>query len=252
MTSITPPRIRVGIGGWSYKPWRGEFYPEGLAQARELAYASNRLSSIEINSTFYGSQRPASFDKWHADTPADFMFSVKAPRFATHRRKLAEAGDSIERFFGSGVLRLREKLGPINWQLGPATTFDSGDIEAFLALLPRTVDGRSIRHAVEVRHVSFAVPAFTALARKYGVATVLALDSKFPEIEDAAAPFVYARVMGTTAKWNAGYSRRALDAWAARARAWKTGGRDVYLYFISGCKVRNPAAAMALIERLAQ
>jgi uncharacterized protein YecE (DUF72 family) len=246
----TTPAIYIGIGGWNYKPWRGEFYPHGLAQARELEYASNRLSSIEINSTFYGSQKPASFEKWRAQSPDDFKFSVKAPRFATHRPVLAEAGSSIERFFSSGVLLLREKLGPINWQLGPAKRFDAADMEAFLALLPTNLDGRSIRHAIEVRHASFAVPEFTVLAREYGVATVLAVDSEYPEIEDAAAPFVYVRVMGTTAKLKTGYSRHALDAWAARAKAWKAGGRDVFLYFISGCKVRNPAAAMALIERM--
>jgi uncharacterized protein YecE (DUF72 family) len=246
----TTPAICIGIGGWNYKPWRGEFYPHGLAQARELEYASNRLSSIEINSTFYGSQKPASFEKWRVQTPDDFKFSVKAPRFATHRPVLAEAGNSIERFFASGVLLLREKLGPINWQLAPAKRFDAADMEAFLALLPANLDGHSIRHAIEVRHASFAVPEFTRLARKYGVATVLAVDSEYPQIEDAAAPFVYVRVMGTTAKWKAGYPRHALDAWAARVKAWKAGGRDVFLYFISGCKVRNPAAAMALIERM--
>jgi uncharacterized protein YecE (DUF72 family) len=245
------PGIRIGIGGWNYKPWRGTFYPQGLAQARELAYASSRLSSIEINSTFYGSQKPASFDRWHAETPRDFKFSVKAPRSATHRSVLAEAGDSIDRFFSSGVLLLREKLGPINWQLGPTKRFDAADMEAFLALLPAKMEGRSVRHAIEVRHASFAIPQFTGLARKYGVATVFAADSEYPEIEDAAAPFVYIRVMGTTAKWKTGYSPHALDAWAARAKAWKSGGRDVFLYFISGCKARNPAAAMALIERMA-
>jgi uncharacterized protein YecE (DUF72 family) len=249
--SNTTPRIRIGIGGWNYKPWRGAFYPQGLVQARELEYASNKLSSIEINSTFYGSQKPASFEKWRAATPKDFKFSVKAPRFATHRSMLAETGDSIDRFFSSGVLLLREKLGPINWQLGPTKRFDAAEMEAFLALLPAKLEGRSVRHAIEVRHVSFAVPEFTTLARKYGVATVLAADSDYPEIEDVAAPFVYVRVMGTTAKWKPGYSRHALEAWAERAKTWKAGGRDVFLYFIGGCKVRNPAAAMALIERMA-
>jgi uncharacterized protein YecE (DUF72 family) len=247
----TTPEIRIGIGGWNYKPWRGAFYPQGLAQARELEYASNRLSSIEINSTFYGSQKPASFEKWRAATPKDFMFSVKAPRFATHRSVLAEAGGSIDRFFSSGVLLLREKLGPINWQFSPTKRFDAADMEAFMALLPVNLEGRSIRHAIEVRHASFAVPEFTMLARKYRVATVLAAESVYPEIEDAEAPFVYVRVMGASAKWKIGYSRHALDAWAGRAKAWKAAGRDVFLYFISGSKVRNPAAAMALIERMA-
>ena len=150
-----PPQIRIGIGGWTYEPWRGSFYPEGLAQKRELEYASRKLTSIEVNGTFYGSQKPATFMKWHDETPDDFVFSLKAPRYATNRRVLSEAGETIERFFASGVLELKDKLGPINWQFAPTKQFDADDFEGFLQLLPERVDGRAIRHAVEVRHESF-------------------------------------------------------------------------------------------------
>ena len=260
-------RIRVGIGGWTYEPWRGTFYPADLTQKRELEYASRQLTSIEINGTFYGTQRATSFEKWHDETPDDFVFALKAPRFATHRRVLAEAGDSIERFFVSGLLALKDKLGPINWQFAPTKQFDAEDFDAFLRLLPKRVEGRAIRHAVEVRHESFRHPEFIALAREQGVAVVVAGDSHYPQLADVTAPFVYARIMGTVETEPLGYSDHALDAWAARAKRWAAGdapddlhivakplaspGRaDVYLYVISGHKVRNPAAAMALIERL--
>ena len=246
------PRIRVGIGGWNYKPWRGEFYPQDLVQKRELEYASSKLSTIEINSTFYGSQKPASFARWHAETPKDFVFAVKGPMFATNRRSLAEAGESIECFFKSGVLLLQEKLGPINWQLGPAKKFDAGDLEAFLKLLPKKLEGFPIRHAIEARNASFVTPEFPALAREYGVAIVFAGDSEYPEFTESTAPFVYARIMGTSDKPKKGYSDRDLDAWAAQAQAWASDGREVFLYVISGFKARNPAAAMALTERVAK
>lgn len=246
----TPSGIRIGIGGWSYKPWRGEFYPAELVQKRELAYASTQLNSIEINSTFYGSQKPASFSKWHDETPDDFVFAVKGPRFVTNRRALAEAGESIQRFFRSGVLLLRHKLGPVNWQLAPTKVFDATEIDLFLGLLPHTMQGQSLRHAIEVRHNSFATEEFFALARKHGVAIVVAGDSVHPRIDETTAPFVYARIMGTTATRRQGYTPKALDAWAAQATAWSEGGREVFLYVISGFKQRNPAAAMALLQRL--
>lgn len=260
-------RIRIGIGGWVYEPWRGTFYPAGLAQKRELEFASRRLTSIEINGTFYGSQKPESFAKWHAETPDDFVFALKGPRFATNRRVLAEAGSSIERFFASGVLALKDKLGPINWQFAPTKKFDPEDFAGFLKLLPKSVEGRAIRHAIEVRHESFRAADFIELARAHGVAIVMAGDSAYPQIADATAPFVYARIMGTTDKQKLGYAPKALDAWAARAKLWASGGapddlatvtkpspgttsRDVFLYVISGHKERNPAAAMALVERV--
>jgi uncharacterized protein YecE (DUF72 family) len=267
MRKDSKARIGVGVGGWTYEPWRGTFYPSGLPQKRELEYASRKLTSIEINGTYYGSQKPESFAKWHDETPDDFLFALKGPRFATNRRNLSEAGSSIERFFHSGVMQLKEKLGPINWQFMPTKKFEPGDLEAFLKLLPKSVDGRSIRHAVEVRHESYQTPEFVALARQYGVAIVLAGDSDYPQIADLTAPFVYARIMGTNKNHPAGYSEASLDTWADRASQWAAGNlpdglstmaaqpekkvqRDVFLYVISGFKAHNPAAAMALIERL--
>jgi uncharacterized protein YecE (DUF72 family) len=240
-------KIRIGIGGWTFEPWRGVFYPDGLAQKRELEYASHRLSSIsiEINGTFYGSQKPESFRKWHDETPDDFVFSLKGPRFATNRRVLAEAGESIERFAASGIAELKDKLGPINWQLAHTKKFDPEDFGAFLALLPK-----GLRHAVEVRHPTFATPECADLARKYGIALVYAGDSDYPEIDEPTAPFVYARIMGTHADHPLGYDAAALDRWCERMRGWADGGRDVFFYVISGAKEKNPAAAMALIERI--
>lgn len=259
-------KIHIGIGGWVFEPWRGAFYPEGLPQKRELEYAAGRLTSIEINGTYYGSQKPESFAKWRAETPDGFVFALKGPRFATNRRVLAEAGESIERFFKSGVTELKEKLGPINWQFMATKKFDPDDFAGFLKLLPKSVDGNKVRHAVEVRHDSFKSPDFIALAREHEVAIVLAADSEFPQIADITAPFVYARIMGTSEGEAAGYSKKALDAWAKRAGALaegkvpddlstvdkpaKVGPHEVFLYVISGYKERNPAAAMALIERL--
>jgi uncharacterized protein YecE (DUF72 family) len=259
--------IRVGVGGWTYEPWRGTFYPEGLPQKRELEHASRHLTSIEINGTYYGSQKPASYAKWHDETPDDFVFSLKAPRFAMNRTVLAEAGGTITRFFNSGLTELKEKLGPINWQFLPTKKFDPVDFEAFLKLLPREIAGRPLRHAVEVRHESFRSPDFVALARKHEVAVVIAGDSSYPQIADLTAPFVYARIMGTSATETQGYSDAQLVRWAARARAWASGSapddleyvgkrtdndapRDVFLYVISGHKVHNPGAAISLIKRL--
>ena len=217
-------KIRIGVGGWTYEPWRGAFFPKGLPQARELQYAGSKLTSIEINGTYYGSQKPASFMKWHDETPDDFIFSVKGPRFATNRRVLAEAGESIERFFKTGVTELKAKLGPINWQFATTKRFDAEDFAAFLKLLPKSVDGLAIRHVVEVRHESFKHPDFIALAREHGVAVVMAGDADYPQIADVTAPFVYARIMGTTETEEHGYSAAALDQWASRAKTWAAGG----------------------------
>jgi uncharacterized protein YecE (DUF72 family) len=261
-------RIRIGVGGWTYEPWRGPFYPDGLAQKRELEFASRKLTSIEVNGTYYGSQKAETFAKWHDETPDDFVFSLKAPRFVTNRRVLADSEQSIERFFTGGVMELRDKLGPINWQFMPTKKFDPDDFGCFLKLLPTSVEGRVVRHVVEVRHDSFRTPDFVALARDHGVAIVVAGDSDYPQIADITAPFVYARIMGTREVDEAGYSDDVLDLWTQRARLWASGKspdglqtvdtpredkteRDVFLYVISGFKVRNPAAAMAMIERLA-
>ncbi|HMN73212.1 MAG TPA: DUF72 domain-containing protein [Rhodoblastus sp.] len=260
-------RIRVGIGGWTYEPWRGTFYPKGLAQKNELAYAAQHLTAIEINGTFYGSQKPASFIKWREETPAHFVFSVKAPRFVVQKRVLGESSESIERFFASGVAELREKLGPILWQFAPTKKFDADDFAAFLALLPREIDGQALRHALEVRHESFCCAQFVDLARKHGAAIVTARDSKYPEIADATADFAYLRIMGASEDHALGYPPKELDLWSKRLQALakgeavaelkqvapapgKSAPRDVFAFFISGFKERNPAAAMDLIARL--
>ena len=258
--------IYVGIGGWTYEPWRGVFYPEKLPQKRELEYASSKLTAIEINGTYYGSQKPESFRKWHDETPEGFIFTLKGPRFATNRRVLAESGDSIAKFFASGVTELKEKLGPVNWQFMATKKFDAVDIEAFLKLLPKKVNGLTIRHAVEVRHDSFKHPAFVALCRKYGVAIVFAADGDFPLIGDVTADFVYARIMGTKPAEKLGYPKAILKIWAKRAQDWEKGAspkasmlltppapktkRDVFLFVISGAKERNPACAQAIIAAL--
>ena len=258
--------IYVGIGGWVYEPWRQTFYPEGLPQKRELEYASSQLTAIEINGTYYGSQKPESFRKWRDETPKDFIFTVKGPRFATNRRVLAEAGDSIGKFFASGVTELKEKLGAVNWQFMATKKFDAQDFEAFLKLLPKKVNGLAIRHAVEVRHDSFKDKAFVALCRKHGVSIVFGADSEFPLIADVTADFVYVRIMGTQAKEKLGYPPATLKKWAERAKDWEKGEtptklpllapvaaekkRDVFLFVISGAKEKNPAAAQAIIAEL--
>jgi len=267
MGKIVAGAIRIGIGGWTYEPWRGAFYPDKLPQKSELEYVSRHLTSIEINGTYYGAQKPASFAKWRDETPDGFVFSVKAPRFVMNRTVLAGADSTIARFFAGGVMELKDKLGPINWQFLPTKKFDPADFKAFLTLLPGEVGSRALQHVVEVRHDSFRSPEFVAMAREHGVAVVIAADSSYPQIADATAPFVYARIMGTQATHELGYSDAALNLWAARARAWASGAapdgleyvepqraygqpRDVYLYVISGNKVRNPAAAQSLIRRL--
>ncbi|MEA2990243.1 MAG: hypothetical protein QOG83_2954 [Alphaproteobacteria bacterium] len=259
--------IRVGIGGWVFKPWRGVFYPDGLPQARELDHASRQLTTIEINGTFYRTQKPDSFRKWAGETPDDFVFALKGPQFATNRRVLAEAGPSIERFFASGVLELKSKLGPVLWQMAPTKRFDPEDFAAFLALLPQRLDGKPIRHVVEVRHESFVTPAFIELLRRFSVAVVLVESDKHPLIADVTGDFVYARLQKTSETVKTGYRPAALEAWAKRAQVWAGGGapddlptvakpvpaktpRDVFIYMIAGAKVRAPAAAMALLDRL--
>jgi uncharacterized protein YecE (DUF72 family) len=267
-TPREPPRIRVGVGGWTFEPWRNNFYPEGLAQSRELEYASQHLSAIEINGTFYGSQKPSSFAKWRDETPDDFMFSMKATRYATNRKVLAEAGESIERFVKSGIVELRHKLGPILWQFASTKKFDPADFGAFLKLLPPEVDGLPLRHALDVRHASFMTTEFLDLARQHHCATVFTDSDDYPSFADVTGDFVYARLMRTDAKLKSGVAPNALDRWAEVVRLWRDGKepedlprvdakhaavkpRDVFAYFISGAKEKAPAAAMALIERLA-
>src|SRR5689334_5656980 len=260
--------IYIGIGGWTFEPWRGVFYPEKLAQAKELSYAASKLTSIEINGTYYGSQKPESFRKWASEVPDGFVFSVKGPRFATNRRVLAEAGDSIKRFYDSGVLELRDRLGPVLWQFAPTKKFDGADFGRFLELLPRKLEGRALRHVVEVRHDSFRVPDFIALLRKFEIPVVYAEHGKYPAIADVVSDFVYARLQKGNDELKTCYPPKQLDAWAKRFQAWAGGGepddlprvdkeaklakapRDVFAYVIHEGKVRAPAGAMELIERL--
>lgn len=260
--------VRVGIGGWNFAPWRDNFYPAGLAQHRELAYASRALTAIEVNSTYYSSQKPATFAKWRDETPDDFVFSLKASRYATNRRVLAEAGESVDRFVNSGIAELGPKLGPIVWQFATTKAFDPVDFGAFLALLPPSVDGLPLRHVMEVRHASFKDATYLALARQHQATTVFADSDEHPSFADPTGPLVYARLMRAQTEEAHGYPSAELDAWAERARTWargdtpadlphidtppaNTGPREVYVYFINGAKERAPAAAQVLIERLA-
>jgi uncharacterized protein YecE (DUF72 family) len=242
-------KIRVGVGGWTFEPWRGVFYPKGHPQKRELEYASRKLTSIEINGTYYSTFKPASWAKWRDETPEGFVFSVKGSRFCTNRKVLGSAGESVTRFVNQGLSELGERLGPINWQFMATKKFDPEDIAAFLKLLPREVEGVKLRHALEVRHDSFKTEQFYDLARQHKVAIVFADDEDFPEIEQATADFTYARLMRSKEKPKTGYSAADLDRWAKRAKAWAKRG-DAFVYFISGAKQRNPAAAQALIERV--
>jgi uncharacterized protein YecE (DUF72 family) len=242
--------IRIGIGGWVFPPWRGTFYPDGLKQARELHHASRHVTSIEINGTFYGAQKPASFRRWHDETPDDFVFSVKGTRYATHRRVLAESASSIERFFDSGVFELGAKLGPVLWQFAATTKYDAVNFGAFLDLLPREHGGRAVRHVLEVRHESFADPGFATLMRRHNAAIALIHAADQPAFEEPTADFVYIRLKQAEEDVPTGYKPKALDHWVKRARSWAEEGRDVFTYVINGAKLRAPAGAMALIERL--
>lgn len=268
MPGGTTGTIRVGIGGWTFEPWRETFYPEALPHKRELEYASRQLTSIEINGTYYRAQTPESFARWRDETPEDFVFALKGPRFTTNRRVLAEAGPSIERFFASGVMNLEEKLGPVNWQFMPTKHLDPADFEAFLDLLPKSVEGRSLRHVVEVRHESFCTAEFIDLLRAYGIGVVFMDSEKYPNIPDITSSFAYARLQRSTKDEDNGYPESMLDLWARRALAWSEGSDpnglepiarlhmmppkplDVFVYFINGFKPKAPTAAMALIERL--
>ena len=259
--------IRVGTGGWTYEPWRGAFYPPALKHADELRFASSKLTSIEINGTFYRTQSAASFAKWRDETPDGFVFSVKGHRAIVNKKVLGEAGEALDWFLKSGVTELGDKLGPLLWQFAPFKKFDPDDFGAFLALLPEKAGGLILRHVVEVRSPTFLVPEFVALLRKHNVAVVYADSDDYPAIADVTADFVYARLQRSEEKHAAGYPANDLDAWAARAKTWAASGepddlprfgaakakkakRDVFLYMIAGDKVRAPAAAMGLIERL--
>jgi uncharacterized protein YecE (DUF72 family) len=265
-------QIRIGIGGWTFEPWRGTFYPKGLPHAQELAYASQRLTSIEVNGTFYRTQTPATFRKWKSEVPAGFVFAIKGPRFATNRRVLAEAGDSIKRFLDSGVTELDDQLGPLLWQFAPTKKFDSADFGAFLALLPDKFGGQALRHVIEVRHDSFRTADFIALLREHAMGIVYTDHVKYPNIADVTGDFVYARLQRGKDTTPTAYPLKELDAWSGRLQLWaegkapddlpcvgpapksaakaKTAARGVFAYVIHEGKVRAPAGAMELIKRL--
>jgi uncharacterized protein YecE (DUF72 family) len=242
--------IRVGIGGWDYDPWRGTFYPDKLPKAKQLAHAASRLTAIEINATFYKLQKPELFERWAADVPDGFKFAIKGSRFCSNRKVLGGAGEAVERFCGQGVSRLGDKLGPILWQFMATKKFDAEDFAAFLALLPREADGIPLRHAVEVRHESFADPRFPDMARAANVAICVSDEVGTPDLPTDTADFVYARFKSAREEEPEGYSPAELDAFAERARGWGEGGRDVYMFMINGAKVRAPAAAEAVIARV--
>jgi uncharacterized protein YecE (DUF72 family) len=282
--------LRIGISGWTYPPWRGVFYPKGLAQYRELEYASRQHNSIEINGSFYSLQRPSSYESWYSETPPGFIFSVKGPRFITHMKKLRDVATPLANFFGSGVLALREKLGPILWQFPPNFGWNEQRFRDFFELLPRTTleaaelsrlhdaklkhgaltttdAERPLRYAVEIRHPTFLVPAFFTLLRDYNIAFVYAdTAGKWPYAEDVTADFIYARLHGDEELYVSGYSPSALDWWSARIQQWRVGNdpadarligkktrrgkRDVYVYFDNDAKVHAPFDAKQLAGRL--
>ena len=261
--SAAHPRIRVGIGGWNYAPWRDNFYPAGLVQRRELEYASRQLRAIEINGTYYGAQKPATYAKWAAETPEGFVFSLKAPRYITEGKRLADTGRGVNGFVHGGLAEMGDRLGPILWQLPPSRPFDENDLAAFLDHLPRELTGRPLRHVLEVRHPSFLCERYVALARSHAVPTVFTDSPDYPSLADLTGDFTYARLMRSADDIPTGYADTALSDWAARTRRWTAGEdlaelphastipaketmRDVFVFFISSAKQRNPAAAMAL------
>jgi uncharacterized protein YecE (DUF72 family) len=263
----TQGRIRAGIGGWDYDPWRQTFFPKTVKKAQQLQYASRQLTAIEVNGTFYRLQKPETFAKWRDETPDDFVFALKAPRYIVNRRVLADASKYMERFFQSGLDQLGAKLGPLLWQFAPTTQFSADDTAAFLNALPRELAGRPLRHAIEVRHESFVCEQFIDLARSQGVAIVFVDSDEYPACADITTDFVYARLKQARSDVETGYTASDLDAWAQRARDWSAGSdpadlphvlrstaatqaRDVFMFFINGAKERAPAAAMELISRV--
>lgn len=267
MVAGPPAPIRIGIGGWDYEPWRESFYPPGLARAKQLEHAARRLTTIEINATYYKLQKPELFERWAAAVPDGFQFAIKASRYCTNRARLGESAEAIGRFCAQGFTALGDRLGPILWQLAPTKRFDPDELRDFLMLLPTSRDGVALRHALEVRHDSFRSREFVAMARAAGVAIAFADHDEYPAIADLTADFVYARLQRTREQEPEGYAPGELDRWAKVARGWAKGAsppglfyvsdasapvapREVYIFFIGGAKVRNPAAAQALIGRL--
>jgi len=248
----TSASIRVGVGGWTYEPWRNNFYPAGLPHNRELRYASERLTAVEVNGTFYSTFGPSTFAKWRDETPEGFVFCIKAHRSTTNRRELATAGEAIDRFLNSGLAQLGAKLGPILWQFMPTKQFAPEDFEGFLRLLPAELDGLRLRHVLDVRHRTFEDPHYLDMARRHGLTTVHTDSPKYPNIVDAQAPFAYLRLMRSEPQRPAGYAPEALLDWARGAHAWVGGpaARDAYVFFINGAKEKAPAAATAFLDAL--
>jgi len=262
-------RVKVGIGGWNFAPWRDNFYPKGLPQRRELEFASRHLATIEINSTFYRAQTPKVYARWRDETPEGFVFSLKAPRQVAEVRKLATAGSLMRGFVSGGLGEFGDRLGPISWQFPPSRAFERDDFSAFLDLLPRELNGAPLRHALEVRNRSFLCEEFLQLARAHRCACVFTDSREYPNFADVTGDFVYARLMRSRESESEGYPPKELDAWAGRVGLWSKGGepddlprvvradgmkpapREVFVYFISAAKARNPAAAMALQRRVA-
>ena len=259
--------IRIGIGGWTYAPWRHTFYPPGLVSRRELEYASRRFSTIEINGTFYGARRASEYAQWREQTPPGFVFSVKAPQHITQRGPLARCGKAAWAFLNGGLAELGDRLGPVLWHMPPSRLFDPDDLAAFLDLLPRTLDGRPLRHVIEPSHPSFLDPRYVEVARSFGAATVFTAAPDMPAFGEVTGRVVYVRLMRSRVETHDGYAADELDAWLDRAKLWSEGGepddvpritapaaplgqREVYVYFIGGAKQRNPAAAMGMISRL--
>ncbi len=260
--------VRAGIGGWNFEPWEGTFYPSDLPKKRQLEFASRRLSTIEINATYYRGQTPATFAKWASEVPEGFVFALKGNRFVTNRKVLAEAGPSLEKFFAQGIEELGPALGPIVWQFAPTKRFEPEDFEAFVKLLPKEHAGRTLRHVLEVRHASFAVPEFVEIARRHGAAICYAHHHDYPEIADVTADFVYARLQQGRDDVPTAYPEEELELWARRIDSWAAGGqpsdlpladpghkpekapRDVFVYIIHEGKIRAPQGAMALMQRI--
>jgi uncharacterized protein YecE (DUF72 family) len=260
--------IRAGMGGWTFEPWDTSFYPEKLSKAKQLQYASRQVPTIEVNGTYYSTFKPPTFAKWASEAPDGFVYSLKGIRFVTNRRVLAEAGESVMRFLGSGISELGDKLGPVLWQFAPTKKFEPDDFEAFLKLLPDKQDGVNLRHVIEVRNHSFVVPEFAALLRKHNMPVVYADHAKYPAIADATGDFIYARLQTGKDETPTCYEPKALDEWAKRAKVWAEGKvpagldqadpstqapvkpRDVFVYFITEGKVHAPHGAVAFMERV--
>jgi uncharacterized protein YecE (DUF72 family) len=260
--------IRAGMGGWTFEPWEGTFYPDKLPKKQQLHFASRQVPTIEVNGTYYSGFTPATYMKWAAETPDDFVFSIKGNRFVTNRKVLGEAGESMAKFFGQGLEELGPKLGPIVWQFAPTKKFEPDDFEAFLKLLPSKLGGIALRYALEVRNGSFAVPEFVALARKYNVAICYAHHFDYPEFADVTGDFVYARLQKGSDDVPTAYKPADLDKWAERLKIWAAGGqpddlpyadtdskaerkpRDVFVYIIHEGKIRAPQGAMSIMERI--